>query len=53
MEFLVFAPGEIETHLVDAGFTNLEPNERNAYPEHEFPLPRNYLLAQSQPITDH
>jgi ubiquinone/menaquinone biosynthesis C-methylase UbiE len=53
MEFLVFAPGEIETRLAEAGFTNLEPNERNAYPEHEFPLPRNYLLAQSQPITDH
>jgi SAM-dependent methyltransferase len=51
MEFLVFAPGEIETCLTEASFVNLEPNERDAYPEHEFPLPRNYLLAQSPPTT--
>src|SRR6185295_40692 len=44
MEFLVFAPGEIETRLTNAGFTNLEPNERDPYPEREFPLRRNYLL---------
>jgi len=47
MEFLVFAPGEIETRLTDAGFTNVEPNERNAYPDREFPLRRNYLLVQN------
>jgi ubiquinone/menaquinone biosynthesis C-methylase UbiE len=47
MEFLVFAPGEIETRLTDAGFTNVEPNERNAYPDREFPLRRNDLLVQN------
>jgi SAM-dependent methyltransferase len=51
MEFLVFAPGEIEARLAEAGFTNLEPNERDAYAQQEFPLRRNYLLAQ-RPATD-
>jgi ubiquinone/menaquinone biosynthesis C-methylase UbiE len=52
MEFLAFAPGEIETRLAAAGFINLEPHERDAYPQQEFPLRRAYLLAQAPPIPD-
>jgi SAM-dependent methyltransferase len=50
MEFLTFIPGEIEARLADAGFINLEPHERDAYPEREFPLRRAYLFAQAPPV---
>jgi SAM-dependent methyltransferase len=49
IDFLFFAPSEIEARLVAAGFAIEDVVEREPYPEVEHPSRRAYILARKPP----